>query len=53
MSLEEVFGSIELSEPGKDLDRIIEEAKEEHSERALEKYYDVDAYPQITRIEPL
>lgn len=38
MSLEEVFGSIELAEPGKDLDQIIEEAKEEHVERFLEKY---------------
>ncbi|HWS84275.1 MAG TPA: hypothetical protein VN207_08445 [Ktedonobacteraceae bacterium] len=38
MSLEDVFGSIELAEPGKDLDKIIEEAREEHVERFLEKY---------------
>ena len=38
MSLEEVFGSIELAEPGKDLDKVIEEAREEHVERFLEKY---------------
>ncbi len=38
MNLEEVFGSIELAKPGKDLDQIIEEAKEEHAERFLEKY---------------
>jgi hypothetical protein len=33
MSLEDVFGSIKLAEPGKDLDQIIEESKEEHVER--------------------
>jgi len=38
MSLEDVFGSIELAEPEKDLDQIIEEAREEHTERFLEKY---------------
>ena len=38
MSLEDVFGSIELAEPGKELDKIIEEAREEHVERFLEKY---------------
>ena len=38
MSLEDVFGSIELAEPGKDLDQVIEEAKEEYVERFLEKY---------------
>lgn len=38
MTLEEVFGSIELAEPVKDLDQIIEEAKEEQVERFLEKY---------------
>ncbi len=38
MSLEDVFGSIELAEPGKDLNSLIEEAREEHVERFLEKY---------------
>ena len=38
MSLEDVFGSIQLAEPEKDLDTIIEEAREEHTERFLEKY---------------
>jgi len=38
MSLEDVFGSIELAEPEIDLDTIIEEAREEHVERFLEKY---------------
>ncbi len=38
MSLEDVFGSIELAEPEKDLNNIIEEAREEHVERFLEKY---------------
>jgi bifunctional DNA-binding transcriptional regulator/antitoxin component of YhaV-PrlF toxin-antitoxin module len=38
MSLEEVFGSIQLAEPEKDLDKIIEEAREEHTERFIEKY---------------
>lgn len=38
MSLEDVFGSIKLAEPGKDLDKIIEEAREEHVEKFLEKY---------------
>jgi hypothetical protein len=37
MSLEDVFGSIELAEPEKDLDQIIEEAREEHVARFLEK----------------
>jgi bifunctional DNA-binding transcriptional regulator/antitoxin component of YhaV-PrlF toxin-antitoxin module len=38
MSLGEVFDSIELAEPGKDLDQIIEEAKEEHIGRFLDIY---------------
>jgi len=33
MSLEDVFGSIQLAEPEKDLDTIIEEAREEQAER--------------------
>ena len=41
MSLEDVFGSIELAEPEKDLDTIIEEAREEHVERFREKYNQV------------
>jgi hypothetical protein len=35
MSMEDVFGSIELAEPEKDLEKIIEEAREEHVERFL------------------
>jgi bifunctional DNA-binding transcriptional regulator/antitoxin component of YhaV-PrlF toxin-antitoxin module len=38
MSLEDVFGAIELAEPEKGLDTIIEEAREEHVERFREKY---------------
>jgi len=41
MSLEDVFGSIQLAEPEKDLDQIIEEAREEHVERFMEKYKQV------------
>jgi hypothetical protein len=33
MSLEDVFGSIHLAEPEKDLDTIIEDAREERVER--------------------
>jgi hypothetical protein len=38
MSLEDVFGSIELAEPEKDLSSIIEEAREERVESFLGKY---------------
>ncbi|HEY4034471.1 MAG TPA: hypothetical protein VGL94_10965 [Ktedonobacteraceae bacterium] len=38
MSLEDVFGSIKFAEPGKDLDKIIEEAREERAGKFLEKY---------------
>lgn len=38
MSLEDIFGSIVLAEPRKDLDKIIEDAREEHVEKFLEKY---------------
>jgi bifunctional DNA-binding transcriptional regulator/antitoxin component of YhaV-PrlF toxin-antitoxin module len=41
MSLEDVFGSIQLAEPEKDLDQIIEEARAEHVERFIEKYKQV------------
>jgi hypothetical protein len=41
MSLEDVFGSIQLAEPEKDLEQIIEEAREEHAERFVEKYKQV------------
>jgi len=37
MSLEDVFGSIQLAEPDKDLNTIIEDAREEHAERVMEK----------------
>ena len=37
MSLEDVSGSIQLAELEKDLNTIIEEAREEHAERFLEK----------------
>lgn len=37
MTLEDVFGSIELVEPREDLDKIIEKAREEYLERLLEK----------------